>query len=153
MKPYGPRTDTRTRFYRHVLVDATGCWLWTGVRDRKGYGQLWCHGRTARSHRVAYELERGPIPPGLTIDHLCRNPSCVNPMHLEPVTRLENFRRGTGGNAGSRFSCLKTHCPRGHPYSEANTYRHRTHRYCRQCHNERRRKAATVFKKGTEDPE
>ncbi len=71
------------------------CWLWVGAKFQKGYGR---YGRaskrgTALAHRVAYERWVGPIPSGLTIDHLCNNKACVNPAHLEPVTLRENRRR------------------------------------------------------------
>lgn len=73
------------------------CWLWQASLDGKGYGQI-NGGRTPtrmmRAHRVAYELVIGPIPDGLDLDHLCRTPRCVNPDHLEPVTRRENTARG-----------------------------------------------------------
>jgi len=73
---------------------ATGCWLWMGGRDKNGYG-YYCSGGSVRcAHRVAYEQLVGTIPEGLHIDHLCRNPSCVNPEHMEPVTLLENLQRG-----------------------------------------------------------
>lgn len=70
------------------------CWLWGGSIDRDGYGYL-SHGdkKSARAHRVLYELEVGPIPEGLEIDHRCRVRNCVNPKHLEPVTGAENQRR------------------------------------------------------------
>lgn len=73
------------------------CWLWTGSRDGKGYGQInegGNGGRPRRAHRVIYEAVMGAIPPGLHIDHLCRNRVCVNPAHLEPVTGRENQVRG-----------------------------------------------------------
>lgn len=75
-----------------------GCWPWQGAVAPNGYGLVNClnhSGRrsTAGAHRVAYELERGPIPDGLELDHLCRNSVCVNPAHLEPVTHQENVRR------------------------------------------------------------
>jgi len=83
-----------------VLV-GDDCWEWTAGRDRHGYGQLKISsaGRktTARAHRVVYEIVRGPIPEGLTLDHLCRNRGCVNPSHLEPVTIGDNIRRGETG--------------------------------------------------------
>ena len=80
-------------------VDKSGdCWIWTGCRIRHGYGRISGPGRKPLlAHRVAYELTYGPIPDGLELDHLCRNPSCVRPDHLEPVTHLENVRRGDKG--------------------------------------------------------
>lgn len=75
------------KFWGYVLP--TGfCWEWTGQKD-SGYGRY--SGRPA--HRVTYEVLVGPIPDGLTLDHLCRNKGCVNPDHLEPVTSSENTRR------------------------------------------------------------
>jgi hypothetical protein len=70
----------------------TGCIEFTGALN-KGYGITRKNGRTAQAHRASYELVRGPIPDGLHIDHLCENPPCVNPGHLEPVTQAENTRR------------------------------------------------------------
>lgn len=81
------------------------CWLWRGYCDPKGYGYYDRRdGSTRRAHRIVYELVCGVIPDGLFLDHLCRKPSCVNPAHLEPVTHLENQRRGVGvvGEAARR---------------------------------------------------
>jgi hypothetical protein len=72
----------------------TGCWVWQRARDKKGYGFVRVSGRNRRAHRVLYEQAKGPIPEGLQLDHLCRNTSCVNPNHLEPVTNIENRHRG-----------------------------------------------------------
>lgn len=135
----GWRGTSEERFLRKVTIGES-CWEWTGSKDIKGYGQFRHEGKTQRAHRVAYLLWVGDIPDGLTIDHLCRNTSCVNTAHMELVTPLENFNRGTKGSAGGRVNALKTHCKRGHPYDEANTYRYGPSRYCKACHNERRRK-------------
>lgn len=82
-------------FWTTVDKRPDGCWVWTAHGNNRGYGRFRVGGRQAYAHRVAYELRNGPIPPGLTIDHLCRNKMCVNPAHLEPVTLRENALRGS----------------------------------------------------------
>lgn len=73
----------------------TPCWLWTGNRiDRHGYGRFALGRPSQLAHRVSYELYVGPVPAGYDLDHLCRNPRCINPSHLEPVPHVENIRRG-----------------------------------------------------------
>ena len=69
------------------------CWVWQGAPGRNGYGRISVRNRLEYVHRVAYEQFIGPIPAGLTIDHLCMVRLCVNPDHLEPVSRAENTRR------------------------------------------------------------
>lgn len=120
------------RFHEKYRVDPeTGCWLWTDKPDRHGYGEFWMNGRNHRAHNAAYVLLVGPIPDGLEPDHLCRVTLCVNPDHLEPVTHRENMLRGE--TLGAR-NAAKTHCPRGHPYDEANTYiGTKGGRWCRAC--------------------
>uniref|UniRef100_A0A5Q5BL12 HNH endonuclease n=2 Tax=unclassified Mycobacterium TaxID=2642494 RepID=A0A5Q5BL12_MYCSS len=72
----------------------TGCWLWNRKRRKDGYGRKSIdHSREIPAHRWVYEQHVGPIPDGLEIDHLCNNPPCVNPGHLEPVTHVENMLR------------------------------------------------------------
>ena len=95
-----------------------------------GYGQFRVGTQRKLAHRVAYEWSLGEIPEGLDLDHLCRVRNCVNPSHLEPVTRQENLRRGIGNPHKH-----KTHCPRRHEYNEENTYydSKRNKRQCRVC--------------------
>lgn len=111
-----PETYVRKFWERVVKTDT--CWLWTGGTNPEGYGRLIWHGVSAMAHRVSYELHFGPIPEGLVIDHVrargCRNTGCVNPEHLEAVTRGENTMRGSCPPA---LNALKTVCPRGHEYS------------------------------------
>lgn len=83
------------RFWRRIQALENGCWEWTGTRNEKGYGLVQIRGgRNRRVHRVIYELLIGPIPTPLIPDHVCTNPWCANPLHLEPVTVAENTRRG-----------------------------------------------------------
>lgn len=114
--------------------DRTGgpdaCWPWIGAKVSKGYGStLGPNGKIRTAHRLVYEYEVGPIPEGLTLDHLCRNKSCVNPAHLEPVTNAENARRA---------SCLALgQCRKGHKVdSEADIMLMGGKPHCRQCRNE-----------------
>lgn len=110
------------------------CWRWTGARHPAGYGTFGDH----LAHRRSYELHVGPIPAGLTLDHLCRNRWCVNPAHLEAVPLVENVMRGESPPARN---ARKTHCPQGHPYDEANTYwTSNGWRICRACNRERGRR-------------
>lgn len=131
---FAPLSSTE-RFWAKVdRSDASGCWLWTGADDRHGYGQVRINYRLVGAHRFAYELLVGPIPSGLQIDHLCRVPLCVNPAHLEPVTRKENAQRGIGAQRTRERRAARTHCQRGHPFDEANTYIQKNGgRVCRTC--------------------
>ena len=121
------RVGREERFWSNVEKTET-CWLWTGYTDSDGYGRY----GAPKAYRVAYELAKGAIPEGLEIDHLCRVRHCVNPDHLEAVTREENMRRAFAA---------KTHCKRGHEYTAENTYRapRSRNRFCRQCANQRAR--------------
>jgi len=127
---------------KFVPVTETGCWIWLQYLAPNGYGRVGWKGRIEWAHRVAYQEIHGPIPPGLQIDHLCRNRACVNPDHLEPVTSRTNVRRGNGF-AGRR--ARQTHCIHGHEFTPENTAPHgrdgRAHvgRYCRTCHRLRMR--------------
>lgn len=111
-----------SRFWNQVRRGT--CWEWTGRRTR-GYGQFGWNGRGWFTHRLAYEALVGPIPDGLVLDHLCRNPPCVNPNHLEPVTQGENVRRGYWGT--------RTHCSNGHEYTPESTYQTTGRRRCAPC--------------------
>lgn len=102
-------------------VDRRGpdeCWPWVGRKRPDGYGQLQLGARKILAHRAAYELLVGPIPVGLTLDHLCRNRPCVNPAHLEPVSDRENILRGEG--TGAQYA-RRTRCPAGHVFDTTRT--------------------------------
>lgn len=101
-----------------IPVTESGCRLWLGHCTPEGYGSMKIDGTCRSAHRVAYELYKGPIRPGLTLDHLCRVRACVNPDHLEPVSLKENILRGDGLGA---INAVKTHCKRGHEFTISNT--------------------------------
>jgi len=108
----------------------SGCWLWTGYVDGRGYGAIGTERKLVRAHRASYEVFVGPIPSGLTIDHLCRVRCCVNPAHLEPVPFKTNVLRGESFAAVYARSDL---CKNGHPFSGDNLRETAGRRFCRAC--------------------
>ncbi len=120
---------------RIIVNTSTGCWEWQGPLFPKGYGRVSWQGKAQRVHRVVYVLLVEQIPDGLTLDHVkargCESKACCWPAHLEPVTSRENILRG---DSPSARAARKTHCPKGHPYDDDNTYRNRDgSRRCRTC--------------------
>lgn len=101
------------RFKSKYFVAPDGCWLWTAAINEFGYGSFWHEGRMQKAHRVSYKLMRGEIPAGLFLDHLCRQPACVNPFHLEPVTHTENVRRGNSTKTICKHGSGYTMCQQG----------------------------------------
>lgn len=127
------------RTLANMDVTDAGCWVPRRAPTQTGYVMVWDHGRFRLTHRVMYESMVGPIPDGLTLDHLCRNRACCNPDHLEPTTMRENTLRG---DAVSAINARKTHCIRGHAFDSVNTYEWRGHRHCRACSALRARQAS-----------
>jgi len=121
----------------------SGCWLWTGSERSTGYGCFAKNGKNYPAHRASFEFFNGPIGDGLQIDHTCHVPMCVNPAHLEQVTRRENMLRRRkpaksrrAGGLWNNQNTSKTHCPKGHEYTGSNLYiRPCGRRCCRTCHN------------------
>lgn len=143
-------------------VDRSGgqdaCWPWTGpasgpkkypniriprASDRASMATVGRRG--GQAYRVAYVLSKGPIPKGLTVDHLCFNPLCCNPAHLQLLTLGENAarkdpRKKRGGDLYKERGYhsrsprrVRTHCKRGHEFTPENTYHTKVQRYCKAC--------------------
>lgn len=133
------------KFMARVTIMDSKCWEWKHPRTRHGYGIFSIGRDTILAHRLSYWWHVGPIPEGLTLDHLCRNTSCVNPAHLEAVSATVNILRGFGPPA---VNARKTHCKNGHPLDGDNLgYSPLGHRHCRLCHNKsygRDRRAANA---------
>lgn len=135
------------RFMEKVEEHDSGCWLWTGQLQPNGYARFMVGSRSDGSprkvlaHRWAYEHFIGPIPEGMTIDHVrdrgCRHRNCVNPEHLEAVPHAVNLLRG---DTTAARNAAKTHCPAGHPYEGDNLVVNRKgQRTCRACHQQKSR--------------
>ena len=107
------------------------CWIWNGAKTggNDSYGMIWVDGKNKLAHRAMYEINTGEIPHGTELDHICRNKSCVNPDHLEPVTHFENMKRAGVGWKNRE----KTACPSGHEYTAENTRITHGSRSCKQC--------------------
>ncbi len=128
--------DIISRFWKKVEASPVDCWNWTAWKNQKDYGRFWDGTRSVMAHRFLWEQMNGVIPEGFELDHLCRNPACVNPQHLEVVTRSENILRGRAPELNRQRQLSKTHCPRGHAYDKENTYIRPDNRgrECRACH-------------------
>lgn len=113
---------------RRLALKPNGCVEYNGGDNGVGYGKVNRDGRSVYAHRAMWELMVGPIPEGLELDHLCRNPPCVNVGHLEPVTHAENMRRA---------AAARTHCPHGHEYDRLTNGR----RWCSRCRVAERQRA------------
>jgi hypothetical protein len=128
-------TDLERFIAKVHLLPCGGCWIWEAATTTNGYGHFKQDGKNVMAHRWAYTFFGGTID-GLELDHLCRNRSCVNPAHLEPVTHQENVRRGKASAL-----LVRTHCPNGHEYNAVNTYARPDGkgRECKECSRERSR--------------
>ena len=120
-------------------INTDDCWLFAGWIVTSGHGRLYAryeNGKiiSVQAHVAVYEHMVGPVPEGLELDHLCENPPCINPEHLEPVTHRENTRR---------YYRNLTHCRNGHEYTEDDIVYNPTGstRMCRACKRAAARRA------------
>ena len=125
-----PRSFNAQRFWSHVRKDPEGCWTWARKPDDSGYGRFRVGSKIWYVHVLSYLSEVGPIPEGWEVDHLCRNRACVRPDHLEAVTGYVNMLRG---DAPAAQNARKTHCDKGHEFTEDNTIWKGERRNCVAC--------------------
>lgn len=121
-------TSLTERLARYTVDPTFGCHLWTGELGSNGRPIIWRGQRPSSAYRLAYELEVALVPVDHVLDHLCRRPRCINPMHLEPVTKPENERRKSWA-----YRCRRERCPRGHSMAMA-LVTPEMGRLCRECH-------------------
>jgi len=138
--------EPENRRFLAVLRESVGrpdeCWAWKGYVMSNGYPL----GNQEPAYRATWKLLVGPIPDGLELDHLCKNPLCVNPHHLEPVTQRENNRRSSSPPA---LLAGRPTCKHGHPFDVDNTGWRKGRngalaRVCRTCSRLRMRQYAAA---------
>ncbi len=139
-------TPEQIQRFMSKVIKTGNCWEWLGYKNKAGYGRFNLDGKVKYTHRVSYERFKGDIPQGLFVDHLCRNPACVNPDQLEIVTHKENILRGIGITSKNK---QKTHCIRGHELKGDNLYINpRQERQCVECHRTNVREKYHIRKLG-----
>lgn len=147
-----PRTTPLLERFLNTLEDSvvlSGCWVWKGVIDGKGYGAIWESPQTRkylRAHRMSYAHAYGPIDPELKVRHKCDNPPCVRPDHLELGTQKDNIQDAARRGRMNPWKSQVTHCPRDHEYDATSVRidkrtRSGTSRRCRTCANAKYPKA------------
>lgn len=123
---------------RVIRAGGDECWEWDGAHDSDGYAQIGVNGRALGAHVVGYQVNVGPVPEGMELDHFaCDNRSCVNFTHVRPDTHANNVMREGSKNVGA-INARKTQCPKGHEYTPENTYivPSTGGRACRTCQRE-----------------
>lgn len=140
--PRWPNVSPIERFLVKINISeeyswgGSACWIWTPCPTRR-YGRFKIGSQATDAHVISYVYFKGQIPDGLELDHLCRHKRCVNPDHLEAVTKSINVKRGLTPVRNRQRAALRTHCPHGHPFDLFNTRIGKDgSRQCRTCDRE-----------------
>lgn len=129
------RMPIESRFWNKIASTATGCWLWGAAIARNGYGRFAYDGNMREAHRYAYRLLVDDIPEGMEIDHTCAVRHCVNPQHLQLVSR--GFNAKQGGQRRRERERAKPACKNEHPWTaETTKIQHGSRRRCGICQTE-----------------
>ena len=129
------------RFTIKLKKMSNGCIEWQGNRNKEGYGRIMINRETMSTHRLSWKLANGSIPDGMCVLHKCDNPPCCNIKHLWIGTSVENIKDRSAKGRTTRHQSLKTHCKKGHPYDDENTYLWKTSRHCKMCMKMRSKKS------------
>ena len=127
------------RFHSKFIELPNGCHQWQGPLDKDGYGYFFLRRKSRRAHRVAWYMQRGGIPEGMVINHICRNRWCVNPQHMQLLTPRENNLQDS--NSIPAINARKTHCKNGQEFDKVQTVKSgKSYRVCSICERDKARR-------------
>ena len=130
----------KQRFFEKIKHNGL-CWEWKGCKLESGYGMFSLNGKLGYAHRASYILFRGLIQTKFVVHHLCKNRSCVNPIHLESITQKDNLLKGDSFQGANG---RKTHCIHGHKLTPDNCYTSSGYRDCKTCRKIRDENKETI---------
>lgn len=127
--------NTKEIFLQRFVIKENGCWEWTSVKDKDGYGLFPINGFILKAHRYSYKIHNKRFDEEKFVLHKCDNPPCVNPKHLYQGTATDNNRDTVKRGRYKNMNTIKTHCKNGHEFSKENLYKSRSvkSRICHKC--------------------
>ena len=135
-----PPTDAERIRFQSKCKKRGDCIIWTGLKDKDGYGIIGIRHRNHRAHRVAMWLADRAIPTGFVVNHTCRRRDCVNPQHLSAISASDNSKKDS--TSAGYINSQKTHCKNGHEFDRKYSGR----RYCSVCESEKTKRLRAKWK-------